>query len=136
MRFLLFLAFGASTLAAQTPTALARRLDRRQADARRAVAQAVAAERQLQVLPARPGTVAVIAGTSAAGELRGLGTGLADLLATDLARVHALRLVERMQAQAIVTELTRSGVDEWSRPRAWRLLGASDIVVVEAQMVG
>ena len=136
MRCLLLLAFCATTLAAQTPSALARRLDRRQADARRAVAQAVAAERQLQVLPARPGTVAVIAGTSAAGELRGLGTGLADLRSTDLSRVHALRLVERMQAQAIVTELTRSGVDEWSRPRAWRLLGASDIVVVEAQMVG
>ncbi|MHB1094667.1 MAG: hypothetical protein ACYC3F_00655 [Gemmatimonadaceae bacterium] len=136
MRYLLLLAFCATTLTAQTPSALARRLDRRQADARRAVAQAVAAERQLQVLPARPGTVAVIAGTSAAGKLRGLGTGLADLLATDLARVHVLRLVERMQAQAIVTELTRSGVDEWLRPRAWRMLGASDIVVVEAQMVG
>lgn len=136
MRFLFLLAFGASTLAAQTPSALARRLDRRHENARRAVAQAVAAERQLQVLPARPGTVAVIAGASPVGELRGLGSGLADLLATDLARVHALRLVERMQAQAIVTELARAGVDESSRPRAWRLLGASDIVVVEAKMTG
>lgn len=136
MRFLLLVALGTSTLAAQTPSALARRLDRRHENARRAVAQAIATERQLQVLPARPGTVAVIAGTDAVGELRGLGTGLADLLATDLARVHTLRLVERMQAQAIVSELARAGVDESSRPRAWRLLGASDIVVVEAHMTG
>ena len=121
---------------AQSPSALVRRLDSRRTNAQRAVAQAVAAERQLQTLPARPGTVAVIAGASPAGDLHALGGGIADLLATDLASVHALRVVERMQAQAIVTELARDGVDEWSRPRAWRVLGAADIVVVDAQVSG
>lgn len=136
MRFALLLLLTSSAALAQSPAAMARRLAVRRDAAARAVAQAIDAERQARFLPARHGSVAVIGGAATGDAVRGLTTGLSDLVATDLARVHSLRVVERMQAQAIVRELARSGVDEWSRPRAWRLLGAADIVVVEAQASG
>lgn len=128
----LLIALAAVDVAAQSPRAVVRRYEQRQAEARRAVAQALAAERQLVVGPPRRGTVALIAGRAVGEEIPGLDAGIADLLATDLARVHALRLVERMQAQAIVAERALGGTDEWGRPRAWRFLGAADVVVVDA----
>jgi len=136
MRPLLLLVLCSGAAFAQSPAAERRRLEHRRADARRAVAQAVAAEQQSRTRPAHRGAVAVLAGTTSGDDLRGLGPALADFLTTDLARVHALRVVERMQAQAIVAELARTGVDEWSRPRSWLLLGAADIVVLDAQQSG
>ncbi|MBI2408935.1 MAG: hypothetical protein HYV19_11585 [Gemmatimonadetes bacterium] len=126
----------ATSLLAQSPSSVIRRLDQRRADARRAVSEAIAAERAATSQRPRRGTVAVIAGRVEGSDIRGLGPGLADLLTTDLARMHALRLVERMQAQAIVREAALGATDELGRPRAWHLLGAADIVVVDAQQSG
>ncbi|MHB8840081.1 MAG: hypothetical protein ACYC7F_14160, partial [Gemmatimonadaceae bacterium] len=136
MRFVLLSLLVATTAVAQTPTAIVRQYEQRRAQARRAVAQAVAAENQLAVAAPRRATVAVIADRTEGATIRGLGGGLADLLATDLARVHALRLVERMQAQAIIAERALAGTDEEGRPRAWHFVGASDVVVVDAAQSG
>lgn len=132
MRPLLLLAAWATTALAQAPSAALRRAEARRAEAQRAVALALRANDHLQTLPPRAGTVAVLSGTVRGAGMRGLGGGLADLLTTDLARVHALRLVERMQAQAIADELGRDGLDASARPATWRLLGAADIVVLDA----
>ncbi len=136
MRAFLLLSLVATSGFAQSPRALARRLEARHAEARRAVLQAMASERAAGLLPARRGSVAVIAGTSQGADVRGLAGGLADLLSSDLARVHALHPVERMRAQAIATEATLAGTDEASRPRAFALIGAADIVVVDAVQLG
>jgi predicted nucleic acid-binding protein len=126
----------ASSLIAQSPTSVIRRHDQRRADARRAVQEAMSAERVGAMPRPRRGTVAVIAGRVEGADIRGLGPGLADLLIADLARMHALRLVERMQAQAIVREVALGATDERGRPRAWHLLGAGDIVVVDVRQSG
>lgn len=59
-----------------------------------------------------------------------LSKGLAEMIITDLSRVKSLRVVERIQIQAILNELklSQSGlVDKKSAPRVGRLLGAGKI---------
>lgn len=136
MKAVLLVACWAGVALAQSPRAVLRRAEQRRAAATRAVERALSTERQLQSRPPRRGSVAVIAGDVAGADVRGLGPALADLLTTDLARVHALRVVERVQAQAIVAEVTRPGLDEATRPRAWALLGAAHVVVLDARQVG
>jgi TolB-like protein len=60
-----------------------------------------------------------------------LGWGLADLLTTDLARSRELRVVERLNVDALMRELARSTggrVESASAPRVGRLMGARQIV--------
>ncbi len=57
--------------------------------------------------------------------------GLADMMITDLSKVKALRVVERVRMQKMLEELDlgASGmVDEASAPRVGRLLGASRLI--------
>lgn len=153
MRSLIALACLASVATAQSPTAIISRVQQRRAEATRAVAAAVRAERELRTLPPRPGYVAVIADSTVSGAKvpghdltpsaprapqgpTALTLGVADLIATDLARIHALHPLERLRSQAIVAEQSLAGVDDLSRPRAWRLLGASDVVLVLADTLG
>lgn len=100
------------------------------ADARRAIAN----ERAIDVTAIPPRTVAVApfrVGTSDT-LIAPLAYGLADLLMTDLARSSQLRLVERLQLDAIMRELdlAASGrVDTATAPRVGRLVGARRVVL-------
>ena len=85
------------------------------------------------------GTVSVVPGITDGAAMAtppGLSLGLSDLLITDLARLRGLHVVERMRAQAMLSELGRSGLDEGARPRTGRLVGAASIVVVDASVTG
>jgi TolB-like protein len=64
-------------------------------------------------------------------ELKPLGTALAELLTTDLSQTDRLRVLERAQVQALLTELElgESGrVDPATASRGGRLLGAANLV--------
>lgn len=91
-------------------------------------------ERERALTPAGPRTVAVVplqvASTDTA--LVPLGYGLADLLLADLARSRQLTVVERVQSDALLRELSldvRGGVDSVSAARVGRLLGARRLIV-------
>ncbi len=63
--------------------------------------------------------------------LKPLVTGLADLLASDLKKVGALRIVERMQINTLLDELQISqtaAFDTTTAPRLGKLLGAAHIL--------
>ncbi len=132
-------------LGAQTGSAarLVRRAEARRMAAQRLVRRTIADESALLAaggsLPApTPGTVSVVAATAdvaPADAPPGLALGLADLLLSDLARLRGLRTVERMQAQALLAELGRGGLDDASRPRTGQLLGAASIVQLDAAVV-
>ena len=122
-------------------TRLARDAAARRADAGRLVARTLADEAALGTQGAslaapRSGTVSVVPGAADAAAPPGLSLGIADLLITDLARLRGLRVVERMRTQAMLTELGRSGLDEASRPRTGRLIGAASVVVMEGRVTG
>ncbi len=64
-------------------------------------------------------------------DLDPLQKGIADMLITDLSKVRALRVVERMRMQKLVEEMALGVtglVDDQSAPRVGRLLGASNLV--------
>jgi len=64
--------------------------------------------------------------------LSALGYGLADLLATDLARSSRLTVVERLQIDAVLSELRLAGsgvVDTAAARRVGRLIGARRLVL-------
>lgn len=135
-----------SGLGAQEPGAAARarhQLSQRALSARAATERALGAERELGArglllpVPAR-GAVAVIADpaglTGATPDRTALLAGIADLLTNDLAQMRGLRLVERMQAQQLITELGLPGVDAVTAPRAGRLIGAAEIVMVSGEL--
>lgn len=109
-------------------------------DADKAAKAAVANESKLDAgkIPAR--TFAVVPFTVAARDtlLQPLGYGLADLLAGDLAKSPELRLVERLQTEAILRELNLvdEGVtDPKQAPRVGRLVGARRILIGDASSV-
>ena len=98
-------------------------------EARRAVAD----EQTLGVVPGSPTTVAVLPlrFTGSDSSLRPLERGLAELLATDLARSKQLTVLERERIQAVLDELAlqRSGhTDSATNVRAGRLLRAGRLV--------
>lgn len=110
------------------------------ADADRAAKAALANENRLDVgkIPAR--TFAVTPFTVAARDtlLRPLGFGLADLLASDLAKSPELRLVERVQTEAILRELNlvdEGIVDPRQAPRVGRLIGARRLLIGDAALI-
>lgn len=60
-----------------------------------------------------------------------LGRAMAEMMATDLSKVRAVKVVERLRMQAIVDELSLAGTELSSpeaAPRAGRLAGAQRIV--------
>lgn len=106
-------------------------LSRRQADA--AAKQSIANERSLAASNLPPRTVGVtpLAVTGGDSSLAPLGYGLADLLITDLSRSAQLRVVDRVQVDALLRELKLAGsgrVDSATAPRIGRLVGARRIV--------
>lgn len=136
MRRLLLFVCVSSPLFAQSPREIVRRFEARRAAAARAVAQASTAERSTAPTAYSAGSVSVLAGLSEGSGSEGLAVGVAELLTRDLSIVHGVHPVERIQAQAIVRELAREGVDERQRPRAWMLVGAERIVIVDAARSG
>jgi tetratricopeptide (TPR) repeat protein len=96
--------------------------------------QAIAEEAKLQATPPKPGTVAVFyfKDLSPDKSLRSLQKALAMMVITDLAQVQSLKVVERLQVQALLSEmqLGQTGiVEERTAPRAGRLLGAESLIV-------
>jgi len=70
-------------------------------------------------------------GSHLSPELAPLAVGLAEFTSSDLAKVHALNIVERLKIDVLVNELklTQSGyVDPTTAPRMGRLLGTSRVV--------
>ena len=107
------------------------------ADADKAAKAALENENKLDAgkIPAR--TFAVLPFTVAAGDtlLKPLGFGLADLLMSDLSKSPELRLVERVQTNAILRELSlvdEGVVDPRQAPRVGRLVGARRILIGDA----
>jgi TolB-like protein len=103
---------------------------RADADARRAIAN----ERAIATAELPPRTVAVAPFRVSSSDtlIAPLGYGLADLLMTDLARSSQIRLVDRLQLDAIMRELdlAQSGrVDTATAPRVGRLVGARRMVL-------
>ena len=113
---------------ATTPRQAAR-LAALEAEARRAIA----AEQSIALADPRDGTVGV-APLAASGDSTTiwLSYGLADLLMTDLARSSRLEVVDRMQLNVFLRELslTESGrVDSARASRFGRLIGARHLVL-------
>ncbi len=100
---------------------------------RRQVAQALANEHALETAAIPESTVAVVAfaGDDLPPDLQPLTKGLAEFTALDLAKVHALRVVERLKIETLRKELALSQselADPATAPRLGRLLGGRRIV--------
>jgi tetratricopeptide (TPR) repeat protein len=98
-----------------------------------AARDALGREAELAGTAPQPGTVAVFPFLLQAADpdLRPLGLALADLLVTDLSQTDRLRVVDRLQVQALLDEvrLAETGlVDPATAARGGRLLGAGRIV--------
>jgi TolB-like protein len=123
------LAVEACGLGAGVETGISPAAARADSAARRAIAN----ERAINPDSFPPGTVGVAPLVVEARDtsLAPLGWGLADLLTTDLGRSRSLRVVERLQIDALLRELGLAAtgrVDSGTAPRVGRLLGARQIV--------
>ncbi len=101
--------------------------------AMREVKAALANERRLDVRAIPENTLAVtyFKNTGANRDFDPLQKGLADMLITDLSKVKALKVVERIKMQKLMEEigLGMTGiVEESSAPRFGKLLGASRLI--------
>lgn len=106
-------------------------------DADKAAKAALAREESLDPSKIPPRTFAIVPFTVAATDtlLQPLSYGLADLLLNDLAMSPMLRLVERVQTEAILRELdlVDQGIaDPRQAPRVGRLVGARQILIGDA----
>lgn len=106
-------------------------------DADQAAKAALAREASLDPSKIPPRTFAIVPFTVAATDtlLQPLSYGLADLLLNDLAMSPMLRLVERVQTEAILRELdlVDQGIaDPRQAPRVGRLVGARQILIGDA----
>jgi TolB-like protein len=104
------------------------------ADPAAAARAAIASERSIDPSKFPAGSVGVppLAITVSDTTLSALGYGLADLLATDLARSSRLTVVERLQLDAVLRELrlAESGaVDTAAAARVGRIVGARRLVL-------
>lgn len=93
----------------------------------------LAAERSIASTSLPPRTVAVVpfAFKATDGDLAPLSYGLADLLATDLARSAQVTVVNRLHIGALLRELdlvAAGRVDSSAAPRVGRLLGARRLI--------
>ena len=107
------------------------------ADADKVAKAALENENKLDAgkIPAR--TFAVLPFTVASTDtlLRPLSFGLADLLVSDLSKSPELRMVERMQTNAMMRELNlvdQGIVDPKTAPRVGRLIGARRLLIGDA----
>ncbi len=128
----------ATTACASNP---ASRRARAISDADKSAKSALARENELDAgkIPAR--TLAVLPFSVADRDtlLRPLGFGLADLLMGDLSRSPEVRLVERIQTNAMLKELNMvdEGVtDPRTAPRVGKLIGARRLLFGSASLVG
>ncbi len=106
-------------------------------DADKVAKAALAREESLDPSKIPPRTFAIVPFTVAATDtlLQPLSFGLADLLLNDLATSPMLRLVERVQTEAILRELdlVDQGIaDPRQAPRVGRLVGARQILIGDA----
>jgi tetratricopeptide (TPR) repeat protein len=95
--------------------------------------RAIAQERQLSSVPGPSNTVAVMpfAFTGSDTSLRPLERGLADLVTTDLSRSSSLKVLERVQLQALLDEIKlqqQAGVQSGTGVRAGKILQAGRLV--------
>jgi len=100
---------------------------------RREVDEALAAEAEIDVDAIPDNTVAVVGfdDTHLTPELAPLARGLAEFTAIDLAKVHSLRVVDRLKIDAILNELKLSSTkyaDRSTAPRLGKLLGSRRMV--------
>lgn len=98
-----------------------------------AVRADIANERQLATRAPEPRTVGVFPFLTVTSDpqLAPLGTALAELLTTDLAQTDRVRVLERVQVQKLLDELSLAAsgrVDPATAARSGRLLGAGTIV--------
>lgn len=97
------------------------------------IARALATENQLDARAFPQNTVAVLyfKNVSENAKLAPLQKGLAQILITDLAKVQALQVVERLRLQKLLEELQfaqTAWVDSNSAPRVGKLLGARKLL--------
>ena len=95
--------------------------------------RAIAQERQLSSVAGPSNTVAVMpfAFTGSDTSLRPLERGLADLVTTDLSRSSSLKVLERVQLQALLDEIQlqqQAGVQSGTGVRAGKILQAGRLV--------
>lgn len=107
------------------------------ADADNAAKAALENENKLDAgkIPARTFAVLPFTVSSSDTLLKPLGFGLADLLVSDLSKSPELRLVERIQTNAMMRELNLvdEGIaDPRQAPRVGRLIGARRILIGDA----
>lgn len=98
-----------------------------------AAKQALARESQIASIPGPPNTIAVMPFrfTGSDTTLKPLERGFAELVTTDLSRISALTVVERMRLQALLDEMAlqqQNGVAEGTGVRAGKLLQVGRMV--------
>lgn len=113
---------------------IAKRIEQLRRDRGTRLAQAaIAREREINPSRLSDSTIGVMYFNSERlpESLKPLSKGLAEMLVTDLAKVKALRVVERTQTEHLINELKLSqtqAFDSATAPRMGRLLGAAHIV--------
>ena len=113
---------------------IAQRLELLRRDRADRLAQAaIASEKELKTSTVSDSTVGVVYFNSErlSEPLRPLTKGLSEMLLTDFSKVGALRTVERLQTERLLSELQLSNTDAFdtsSAPRIGKLLGAAHLV--------
>lgn len=105
----------------------------RQAEARRFAQEAIAQEERLSPGAYSDSTIGVVYFRSVQmpEHMRPLAKGLAEMTVTDLSKVRALRVVERLKTERLLEELrlsNTSAFDSTTAPRFGKLLGAANIL--------
>ena len=95
--------------------------------------QLMAQEQNLNIADISPKSVAVFPFTYQGNDksFAPLGTGIGEMMITDLSQVNGLKVIERIHLQAMLSEISfeQSGmVEEGTAPRFGKLLGAAKIV--------
>ncbi len=103
--------------------------------------EALASERELKASTLSDSTVGVVYFNSErlSEPLRPLTKGLSEMLLTDFSKVGALRTVERLQTDRLISELQLSSTaafDTSMAPRIGKLLGAAHLVGGDAAELG
>lgn len=109
------------------------------AESQRIAKASLAKETQVGAAPVDPDTIAVcyFQDLSPDRSLRAFQKGLAAMVISDLAKIKSVKVVERLQLQALLGEmkLGQTGiVDAATAPRVGRLLGASTLVVGDLKL--
>ncbi len=100
---------------------------------RKEAAEVAAHENEINVAEIPANTIGVVDfdASSLPPNYAPMGIGLAELTSIDLAKVHSLKVLERLQIKAVLNELALSKtdfVDKSTAPRLGKILGSSKIV--------